>query len=289
MARRIRSLKPELLDDEKIANLSDTAFRVWVACVLMSDDYGTFRADPRLIDKNVYWAAIAERSVPVALSELQASGMVRFYAVRGQTYGQFVNWSKHQRVDNAGKTGALPGPEFAERMVDFVPRGDANTASPRFAASQTGPAANAFSVAAETPSDAANRGSLGIGEDRKGRDVEAAASAPDSEEKSIEDEIRRHQVFDLLDARAIAAQHAGRMIARPQRLEHVVAAVEECAAKCVGLGLQGPALQSRLIGFMRNARPPKDEPAESQPLDLRSERTAAVQLADLAKAEGVRR
>jgi hypothetical protein len=263
MARRIRSLKPELLDDEKVANLSDTAFRVWVACVLTSDDFGTFRADPRLIDKTVYWAAVAERSVPVALGELQTSGMVRFYSVRGQTYGRFVNWKKHQRVDNAGKTGTLPGPEQAEREVYFTPRGGQNTDPPTFAASETRLAANATYNAAEQESPGEARGSLGIGGDRKGEEHRGSTFGGQNPEAArIEAEIRRHPVFDLLDASAIAVSHAGRMAVSAQPLANVLAAIDECSAKSEGLGLNQQALQGRLVGFMRNAKPPRSSGPE---------------------------
>jgi hypothetical protein len=44
MSRRIRSIKPEWLDDEKIAGASDEARVLSVALILMSDDYGRGRA-----------------------------------------------------------------------------------------------------------------------------------------------------------------------------------------------------------------------------------------------------
>jgi hypothetical protein len=78
----------------------------------------------------------------------------------------------------------------------------------------------------------------------------------------IEAEIRRHDVFAALDARAIADAHAGRLMTSSQRVEWVLASVEECAAKHAGLGLNAPTLQGRLVGFMRHAKPPKAPPPE---------------------------
>lgn len=123
MSRRIRSIKPELLEDEKTAGLSDTAFRIFIGLITMADDFGTFRADARFVEKQVYWLAVPELGVATALLELERVGLVMTYAVRGQKYGQFRNWAKHQRVDNAGKRGGtLPGPELADGLA--VTRGD---------------------------------------------------------------------------------------------------------------------------------------------------------------------
>ena len=49
MAGRIRSIKPELLEDEKAAALSDAAWRLFVSSWLLADDYGCFRAGPRYL------------------------------------------------------------------------------------------------------------------------------------------------------------------------------------------------------------------------------------------------
>jgi hypothetical protein len=83
---------------------------------------------------------------------------------------------------------------------------------------------------------------------------------------AIETEIRRHAVFEHLDARAIAEVQDGRMMTSGQRLPWVIAAIEECAAKSVGLGLKTPELQAKLVGFMRHARRPKDPEPDQQAL-----------------------
>ena len=126
----------------------------------------------------------------------------------------------------------------------------------------------------------------------------AALHGSDPEADQIEAEIRRHAVFALLDARAIAAAHAGRLLSRPQPMAHVLAAIDECAAKHIGLGLQSPALQSRLIGFMRNARSPRVEARpvasviesdEDTPESMERAREAAERKRLKAEAEAKRR
>lgn len=44
MAGRIRSMKPEILDDAIIAGLTDAAFRLFIAMIMVADDHGNLRA-----------------------------------------------------------------------------------------------------------------------------------------------------------------------------------------------------------------------------------------------------
>jgi hypothetical protein len=81
----------------------------------------------------------------------------------------------------------------------------------------------------------------------------ASLSKKPDEADRIEAEIRRHRVFDSLDARAIAEAHAGRMMTDSQRLDDVLEAISSCAAKSVGLGFTDEALQSKLVGFLWKA------------------------------------
>lgn len=113
---RIRSLKPEWLDDERLCDCSLAARVLSIGLILLADDYGRGRASPSFLARRVALDGAAE-----ALAELEAIGFVHTYTVDGQSYFAIRNWSKHQRVDNAGKpivpapvlgtTGELPGAE----------------------------------------------------------------------------------------------------------------------------------------------------------------------------------
>jgi hypothetical protein len=116
--------------------------------------------------------------------------------------------------------------------------------------------------------------------------------------QAIEVQIRRFPVFDALDAKAIAVQHAGRMMTSTQKLPHVLAAIESCAAKSVGLGLKTEPLQSKLIGFLWNARAPVNQEREpskviespdDSPESLSTAREAAERKRTKAEAEAKRR
>lgn len=110
---RIRTLKPEILEDAKTANLSHEAWRLFVSLIVLADDFGALRGSPALLHSQAFWASPLEDGqggVTEALAELRAEGLVTLYEVRGQRYIQVTNWEKHQRVDNRGKP-RVPRPE----------------------------------------------------------------------------------------------------------------------------------------------------------------------------------
>jgi len=98
---RIRSIKPELLSDEKTAGLDDSAWRLFVSLLLLADDYGNLRANAKQIEGMVFWGA-GPRDVERLMTSLVACGLVRPYTVRGQSYAAIAGWAKHQRVDHPG-------------------------------------------------------------------------------------------------------------------------------------------------------------------------------------------
>lgn len=160
MARRIRSIKPEIIEDEKTGPLSDTAFRLFTSMITIADDYGNVRADVRWLQAQIWWAHPVPPNVLPALVELVRGHLIDVYGVRGGTYAHLRGWAKHQRVDNAGKS-MVPMPNDPESQTIEVDAEGLNEESPRVAASRR-----------EIPLDR-------MGEDRKGiggdMDGEAAA------------------------------------------------------------------------------------------------------------------
>jgi hypothetical protein len=98
---RIRSIKPELLEDEKTASLSHLEWRVFVSLLLLADDYGNFRATPGRVAGAALWAH--DDDIGPVLQRLNDLELVRLYAVDGQRYGHVRGWAKHQKVDHPGK------------------------------------------------------------------------------------------------------------------------------------------------------------------------------------------
>lgn len=126
---RIRTLKPEILEDEKTAPLSDTAFRLFTSMVILADDWGNVRCDTRWLSSQIWWAHEAKPDVVSALIELCRATLIEVYAVRGGTYAHLRGWEKHQRIDNAGKN-KVPRP--SEPDVTLIEINE--LVSPNFAA-----------------------------------------------------------------------------------------------------------------------------------------------------------
>ncbi len=113
---RIRTIKPEWLSDERMCSAPLEARMLSVALILLADDYGRGRANEAWLAGQVFPFDPAAGRATVARGLAGLEGwFLRTYEVRGQRYFEVVNWSKHQRVDNAGKPH-VPAPEgeFAE-------------------------------------------------------------------------------------------------------------------------------------------------------------------------------
>ena len=114
MAGRIRTIKPELLDDERAAELSDAAWRLFVSSWLLADDHGNFRAGGKYLAAQVWQDTSRDADTPLA--ELARSGRVEVYEVDGQRYAHIPTWTRHQRIDNAGKP-RVPVPTDTNRVL----------------------------------------------------------------------------------------------------------------------------------------------------------------------------
>lgn len=115
MSGRIRTIKPELLEDAVTAGLTAVAFRLFIGCILLADDYGNLRYEPAWVRVQVFWKRpVTDEEFNGALAELDA--LVTPYEVKGQRYGAIRNWDKHQKVNHKGKP-RVPGPEEAVQRV----------------------------------------------------------------------------------------------------------------------------------------------------------------------------
>lgn len=109
MSGRIRSIKPELIEDAVTAGLTDVAFRLFIGCILLADDYGNLRFEAAWLKGQVYWARdVDPKAFADALEEL-GEKLVDAYVVKGQRYAAIRNWAKHQKVSHPGKP-RVPGP-----------------------------------------------------------------------------------------------------------------------------------------------------------------------------------
>ena len=114
MAGRIRTLKPEWLENESLGGCSDAARVLSAGLVLLADDFGNGRGAPGFLAGQV-WPyrdpVEARETLERAARELLSTGYVRFYRSGGQTYFHLPGWARHQKVDKPSRTRAMPTPQ----------------------------------------------------------------------------------------------------------------------------------------------------------------------------------
>lgn len=129
MSGRIRTLKPEILEDERTAHLSHASYRLFIGLILVADDYGNFRANPDQLRGAIFWGAPPDDprtseagGIDALLADLArveddgSPGLITLYRVKGQRYGHLNGWSKNQKVQKPGAP-RVPGPKEGENVV----------------------------------------------------------------------------------------------------------------------------------------------------------------------------
>jgi hypothetical protein len=113
---RIRTIKPEIMTDEKLAPLSDSTRLLAKGLIVYADDHGRGKAHAGLLAVQVWPYGDPHeglRKVETGLRELEAIEFCRVYTVKGQRYYALRNWTKHQRVQHPGAP-RVPTPEQAD-------------------------------------------------------------------------------------------------------------------------------------------------------------------------------
>jgi hypothetical protein len=101
---RIRTLKPEILEDAKTSRLSDACWRTFVSLILLADDHGNLHAEPDRLEAAIFWGSRDPRDTFANILETLASvSLVEFYEVRGQRFAHIVGWDRHQKVDKPSR------------------------------------------------------------------------------------------------------------------------------------------------------------------------------------------
>ena len=109
-----RIIKESTFSSEKIAQLSDFEFRLWVGLITQADDAGRGDARPAIIKGRVFPLRdrITVKDIDAALHGLAAKGCVSLYTVGGKPYFWFPTWAAHQRVRECKPK--YPGPDEAD-------------------------------------------------------------------------------------------------------------------------------------------------------------------------------
>lgn len=219
---RIRTVKPELPADLKLARVSRDARLTFVYLITQADDFGLVPGSPRQLLGLLY--PHEEDVTPGDLSrwiaELAVAGFVRRRETKdGAPVLELVNWQRHQRVDNRGRSA------LADSLAPL-------------AAADTTTDETPAEVRREPPRTAESRGDSPLGSGPRTLEVDLgggrgrAAADPPPREVSHNVTVREEPPSDpRLDAltphgRTALAQLA-RAHPRPAQLEAEVVAVLE--------------------------------------------------------------
>ena len=115
---RIRTIKPEFWQDEKLTPLSDVERLLFLFLVSSADDCGRLLDKPVKIEADMFDGESDRRQdVCDALANLSRIGRIRRgKTASGQRIIEIVNWGKHQKVDHPNVKSAFP--EIVEAHED---------------------------------------------------------------------------------------------------------------------------------------------------------------------------
>lgn len=127
-----RIIKESLCSSDKIAELTDFEFRLWIGLITQADDMGRGDARAAIIKGRVFPLRdrVTAKDIDAAVHGLAAKGCVSLYTVGGKPYFWFPTWSEHQRVRDC--KAKYPGPEESDENVQVF---QSCGISPQYAAS----------------------------------------------------------------------------------------------------------------------------------------------------------
>jgi hypothetical protein len=113
---RIRTVKPEWLEDERLSLASPLARVMSIALITLADDEGRGRGNATMLGGRVFPGSENPREDSArALAELV------LYEAGGQSYFQIRNWAKHQKVDKPTPSRLPPPPLETENETPIIP------------------------------------------------------------------------------------------------------------------------------------------------------------------------
>ena len=107
---RIRTIKPEFWEDDKIGSLSFGARLLFLCCLNLADDTGIVRWNSRYLKSSAFmYDDIKIKEVEKYMSELVDAGIICHYQADGQFLGYVRNFQRHQKI-NRPQPGKFPLP-----------------------------------------------------------------------------------------------------------------------------------------------------------------------------------
>lgn len=109
---RIRSIKPEIWQDEDIGDLSNDARVLLIGLVTMADDEGRLRANTTQILGHIFpYDDVPPAKLKRWVKELADINTILTYVVDGKPYIAFRHWKRHQKINRANRSELPPPPD----------------------------------------------------------------------------------------------------------------------------------------------------------------------------------
>lgn len=124
---RIRTIKPEFFEDDKIASLNYAARLCFIGLWTLADDFGTTDKLPEVIKGHLFpFDNDPELDVEKFLQEMENLGLIIRYGPR-KRYIYIKNFHKHQHINRPSKKRSAPPPEdfgvpVSKEYIEFVKR-----------------------------------------------------------------------------------------------------------------------------------------------------------------------
>lgn len=114
---RIRSLKPELWQDEAVGALSKEARLLFIGLITQADDDGRLVGAPRLLWSQIYpWDNFDPNLLEAWMGELTEGELVQAYLADGRDYLALAGWKSHQKISHPTPS-KLPKPPKVRRKA----------------------------------------------------------------------------------------------------------------------------------------------------------------------------
>lgn len=117
MRPRIRTLKPEIWEDEAVGRLGAWERLLYIGLITMADDEGRLRALPSAIAGHVFpYDDLGPGKILKWLDAIGTANLVQRYTHAGVDYVQIKGWSSHQKI-NRPTASKLPAPSVSDCEV----------------------------------------------------------------------------------------------------------------------------------------------------------------------------
>ena len=132
---RIRTIKPEFWTDKRVASWDHFTRLLFIGLWSAADDHGRGSAESARLASELFPYDLSRdpsetlARVAAGLDTLAAAYRITLYDVEGEAFYEVSSWSRHQRVDNAGKPRVPTPSQGVARVSRELPRVAAGTGS----------------------------------------------------------------------------------------------------------------------------------------------------------------